>query len=780
MSRSDDDELDDDEEDRPRRKSRRDDHEDDDEGDDSAADDDEEVSGPLGGWRPLGEAVFWGAIFTGLTLVAFSLGEGIAVNRPLAEKTLEAEKAAEPAPTPEPPTKEEPSAFDGKIESPKEGGDEADKPIDLNAPPPQKRAPITPAKAVQLVEPPDEPTTRLDWDRMVAKAEVKLTPKPVVKAAPPSDEGPTSRLPVQKLTRLATLLPRTRRTDFAAMVRTVELQPATQLLDPAALVKEVTIVPKGTRLDWATMVRTVALEPRTTQLDHEGMTKLVAFVPKPKQPTTVEHAAAQVPLKEVPAVAPASLQLREVPSLLQVGKAVVLVAKVVGANGQPLADQAVEWNLDRQGVGEITTASTEARVAKPSERPWPTFARTYTAKSAYRLDAAMGGAEIGVGETWIAVESASAGGMHATVQVPGIASPTAGRAGAHFHWDRAKAVFPDAATAQAGGEAAVMTKVIGNDADAPLPEYRVRYTLTESNGAETPSGDGVVEVESRGDGRAQAVFRQTSPKPGMTRGKIELLGRRPLSGRPAVVLASGEFAIRWTAPAITVASKFPSNWRLGETVVGSIVVQNKGDAAVHGLKVRQELPSGVRVVAADGAAVDPLGVTWELDRLDVGAEQDMKVSLQGTADGKRLLRAQVVGRSLAEPVAADAEVAIEGLPSLAVSIRDTADPAPAGREFDYEVVIENRGSAAARNVRVEFTPTGLEIVSVAGSLGGTMRNGGYSPPALDELPPGGRATAKLRVRPTGAGSSRLAVRLHHPSLAGQSLEEHETTVVYTP
>jgi uncharacterized repeat protein (TIGR01451 family) len=761
MSRShDDDELDD-EDDRPRRK--KSDDEDDDRDEDL---DDEGAESGLGGWRPVGEAIFWGVIFLGLTLVAFSLGEGIGVKRPLADKGIEPEKTIEIEKTPDPPKKEIDSAFEEKIEPPTDKTEPiSESKLDLDAPPKpaENRMPIVPTKAVQ--PPPEEPTTRLDWRPMVAKAELKLKPKPKpVAVAPPPIDEPTQRLDVEKLTKIVTLVP------------------ATHLLNVAEMLKEVRLVPKGSRLDWAAMLKRVTLEPKTSRLEHDRMVKLVTFTPRPKQKPIVEPAAVQSPiLRETPApvVTPTSLQLREIPMMQQVGKAVVMIAKVLGPNERPLADQMVEWTLDRQGVGEVLAVPNDSKVVKPSERPWPTFARTFTAKSPYRLDASLGGAEIQIGETWIAVESASAGGMYAAAQAPAISSSNAGRAGAFLHWDRAKAVFPEPITAQAGGEAVVYTKVVSSDGGSPLPDYRIRYTVTESNGAESSSGD--LEAESRGDGKAQATFRQTTAKPGVTRGKIELLGRRPLPGRSAVVLAAGDFSINWTAPTIALASKFPSSWRLGETVAGSVVVQNKGDAAVKGLKVRQEIPSGIRLVSADGGAVDGQGVTWTVDHLDAGAEQTLALKLQGDADGKRSLKVQAMGRSLTDSPTAATEVVIEGTPSLVLSIKDSADPTPAGREFDYDVVIQNHGNAAARDVRVEFAPpVGLEIVSVSGTLGGTVRDGKYTPPPITELPSNGHVTARLRVKSSVGGDARLIVRLRHPSLANSLLEEFESTVVYKP
>ena len=125
-----------------------------------------------------------------------------------------------------------------------------------------------------------------------------------------------------------------------------------------------------------------------------------------------------------------------------------------------------------------------------------------------------------------------------------------------------------------------------------------------------------------------------------------------------------------------------------------------------------------------------------------------------------------MGRSLTDSLTAATEVVIEGAPSLTLSIRDSADPTPAEREFDYDVVIQNHGNAAARDMRVEFAPVGLEIVSVSGSLGGAVRDGKYTPPPIAELPSNGRVAARLRVKAAKNGDARMIVRLT-ASVAGE-------------
>src|SRR5262245_22672228 len=209
MSRSHDDDEFDDEDDGQRRR----DH--DDESSEDDAGDDEENEAALGGWRPFGEAVFWGVVFLGLTVVAFSLGEGIGVKKPLAGKEIEAEKPVEKQPQPEPAKNNADSAFEDRIDGPAEKpNEETDSKINFGAPP---KTTIVPAKVERQI--PDEPTTRLDWQASIAKSELKLKPKP--KPAPIVDDGPTRRLDVEALTKAVVIAPATHLLDVAAMIKEV-------------------------------------------------------------------------------------------------------------------------------------------------------------------------------------------------------------------------------------------------------------------------------------------------------------------------------------------------------------------------------------------------------------------------------------------------------------------------------------------------------------------------------------------------------------------------------
>jgi hypothetical protein len=938
--------------------------------------DDESEPDSLGGWQPVGEAVFWGAVFLGLTLAAFSLSDGTpaktaevpsvtnealkpddpptnsgdAWNDPIA--LAEGERASDtkrvdmlgktrrvqddPVETPRPASavvKTEPKKQATPVSSTATAPLVAAKESDLPA---TRLKPSQYLKKVVAVAPP----SRLNLDGMYKRATIESPPTKLdvatlqkrVTLEPPSERldvaamqrhvvlsPATSRVDVDAMMRVAELAPATQRLDWQAMLRRAEFSPATLRTDFASMYRAATLAPTTLRLPWQAMLRTAEFAPATTRLDYRAMLKeptfepdysrvdaqalsrMVKFIPLPtayREPPplapALQSAAApvkqSVPLTPPPKPAPVALELRTVPPLRKVGEALLVIARVVGSNKEPLPEQMVEWTIDRQGAGRLLALPSDAKVGPIGEKPLPTFARTYTAAAPHRVDSAWGGVQIQPGETWCVVESPSAGAMHLAARAPAVSSPSAATASAIVQWDHAQALFPENLVVQAGTETTVAAKVVhaGHGSAAPLPDYRVRYTLTDAGGATLANGRNSMEVESLTDGSAPLVVRQSSIGPAVTKGKVELLGRAPLAGHQAPVLAEGAFQVTWTppdvglsvngptaapveewtnlavavsakqpalaqglrlvaippadveiqssdrigaaydlgpwptsdgrpleiavrhdrpaartvkfelrqgrhvwgaaehairfvAPDLTLAQKTPSGWRLGQQGTASVTLHNRGLAAAHAVRVRCEVPDRFRIVDPKQGRMESNTLAWTLDRVEAGAKQTLDFTVVAKAEGSTTFKATASGRHFLEAVESVAEATVVGRPSLAVAIRDSADPVTVNGELEYTIAIENQGSAPARDVAVEVVQTaGIELLESKGTLGGEARGGRYEPPLVKEIPPNGKLVQTIRVKAAEKGDARLVVRLKHPSLQNGQVEEHESTVVYVP
>ncbi|HVJ80371.1 MAG TPA: hypothetical protein VNC50_04810, partial [Planctomycetia bacterium] len=506
---------------------------------------------------------------------------------------------------------------------------------------------------LKTVELKPSPPKRLAWEELFKEAVLapapfrtpveKLTRTARLKPAPPPEIAeipkatpvatpPARRTEIERLLRVARLeplrrkldvegmlkvaerAPTAKRLDIEAMLRLVEVRPVPHRLDVAGLFKGAELVPIARRTDVDSMVRLAELSSPyvrrdldrllrlaklspSRRLDHEHQTKLVKLIPVPDR--YLEPVAA--------AAVPASIQLRPLPGVQAPGRPLLVIARVLGTDRRPMPDQAVEWTIDRQGAGQIMAVPLDPRLGKPSEKSGPTFARTYTAATSYQLDPGYGGVEIGVGETYVALDAASAGTMALAAQAPAIASPAAALVRALVHWDAADAVFPAPVRAQSGAEATLAAKVLSKDKkqSEPLPSYRVRYSLPEGAAAAFANGQSSIEVESGADGRAPVALRQRKPGAESVRGKVELLGRSPLPGQPAPILASGEFAVEWVAPGARLAAEAPKSAAVKEWIRATIGGAVAEAEFARGLRLVALLPSDLHAAETEsGGAVD--------------------------------------------------------------------------------------------------------------------------------------------------------------------------------
>ncbi|MGL4461611.1 MAG: hypothetical protein ACRC1K_05610, partial [Planctomycetia bacterium] len=326
---------------------------------------------------------------------------------------------------------------------------------------------------------------------------------------------------------------------------------------------------------------------------------LVLQVAGPSLPVMVEP-----PPPEPPAPAPSDLRVTSPPAMQPVGKPILLLATVLGADGRPLPDAAVEWTIERQGVGEIRGVADDPRLGKPGDKRSPTFARSYTCNRGHRLRLAgddQRQIDVAAGDAWCLVDSLQPGDMQLTVRSPDVtARPTA--VTLRTHWRSAEAVFPSAKDALVVGPTVLETFVRETVGAAPLAGYRVRYRW--KNPPVEAGGETIVAtMEALTDADGRAAFRLPPPDldprqdwtlgpagtvtrkpiaipddtpaappnrivpkvqapgrlptdrlPGaeppilvVTTVAVELLGPQSAPG-PAVVLAKGECVVRWRAP----------------------------------------------------------------------------------------------------------------------------------------------------------------------------------------------------------------------------------------
>lgn len=286
--------------------------------------------------------------------------------------------------------------------------------------------------------------------------------------------------------------------------------------------------------------------------------QLITVTPAPApKASLVKIGAWEEEAKPLPA---SVIRLNDVASLHSIGELLVVVATVVGEEGVPMSDQVVEWSLDRQGIGDLLAAGGADDLSQPGNRLTPFFARSHTARNAYRLDERLQLSkplEIQPGQAWCIITGRSPGDMVLTASCPSIASIQKRQVDARVHWHDAAAKFPESLVARAGGQVKLPVSV-ANSRGEPQSGYRTRFELVEPAGAAFSESSRSIEIASNTAGNAEATLRQEQPAAATSKVRIQLFGGQAYPGK-AVALAETVIDVEWQESPVLVQIQAPES-----------------------------------------------------------------------------------------------------------------------------------------------------------------------------------------------------------------------------
>lgn len=206
-------------------------------------------------------------------------------------------------------------------------------------------------------------------------------------------------------------------------------------------------------------------------------------------------------------------------------------------------------------------------------------------------------------------------------------------------------------------------------------------------------------------------------------------------------------------------SSGPARPAVGQTVLVSVNVRNRGPFPASGVSLRALLPPTGTL-----QTVTPSQGTWEaqaggvevlLGELPLGGDATVFIELTPTVPGAFATQLEVTA---AQPDLAPAnntcETAVEVQPSADLGVTLTAAPNPAtpGTPLQTLVTVTNRGPETAREVVVTGqTPTGLEFISGEASQGEWRTEAPGWVWSVGTLPAGAAATLATRWNPTVLG-----------------------------
>ncbi len=382
----------------------------------------------------------------------------------------------------------------------------------------------------------------------------------------------------------------------------------------------------------------------------------------------------------------------------------VLIATVLDANGNPRRDRRVEWMVE--GVGHIIEVDESGFWPGRGYKVTDKYAVSYTDYCEHRITRGNCNPNddfvVRPGQTWCVISSPVEGDTHVTAYAPGVFDWERGRVTVTCRWVDAAWRFPDPAVVPAGTEHVLTTRVFRHTDQQPLAGYRVRYRLLNDDPAAGFLPGRAAEAVAASDlsGNANVSLVQLAPKPGVNRIGIEVI-RPPDPTAPsgtAIVLANGETAVEWLAPAISLNHLGPAFAGLGQEVPYTISVTNTGKVESRSLTVTNPVPQGLQYVrSTPPAVVAGNQLVWTLGRLPPGQAHTIQAVFKASALGTVTNCAAVVTEEgLRDEKCVTTQVTQAGL-KVILSGPETG---VVGRPVSFRVGIANPGGAPASNLVV--------------------------------------------------------------------------------
>ena len=232
-------------------------------------------------------------------------------------------------------------------------------------------------------------------------------------------------------------------------------------------------------------------------------------------------------------------------------------------------------------------------------------------------------------------------------------------------------------------------------------------------------------------------------------------------------------------PALQIDLQAPELQYVGTDVAYQIRVSNPGTAPAKNVAVTATIPPGVKYVSSTGGgkvSTDQKGVTWTLERLDVGTDKTFAVTCNLAQAGSSRLEAAA---SAAGDLTASGDVAVkvEAIADLALDVTDPSGPVPIGTEATYQVRVRNRGTKSAQEVEVvAYFSDGIEPTAVKGGRHETAA-GQVLFDTIPSLAAGQDVTFQIKAKAGTPGNHVCRVEVYCKPL-GTRLVSEETTYFY--
>lgn len=189
----------------------------------------------------------------------------------------------------------------------------------------------------------------------------------------------------------------------------------------------------------------------------------------------------------------------------------------------------------------------------------------------------------------------------------------------------------------------------------------------------------------------------------------------------AEILAAGmapqstESSMRIIGQQIQVVRSGPQRRYVGRPAVYENILTNETSFDASEIRVVERVPEGMRFDKASHQGVynpEKRLVTWDVNQIGPGETETLKIRLVAETVGDQESSVTVIENAGFE-TAARHTTAVEDLHNIGMRMSVLNGPVPVGREFGFDIVVQNRGTADATGVRLTIdVPDGVMGVSV--------------------------------------------------------------------
>ena len=306
------------------------------------------------------------------------------------------------------------------------------------------------------------------------------------------------------------------------------------------------------------------------------------------------------------------------------------------------------------------------------------------------------------------------------------------------------------------GETNIYTIAISNPGTGDAENVALRVGSLSPNGADSPVQQiGTIAAGAQREIEIEVNARQS----GQLQIDVEAVAEGGLRNQTSkqVRVRRAELAMQVIGPPLKYAGSI-ANYQ--------VTITNSGDATADNVSAEAVIPVGAKYIGGiEQAHLQGNRLLWTIGQLPPGNERSFAIQCDMTAAGE--LRFDVAAQGDGNLSVADSVATrVEAIADVKLLVNDPQGPMPTDSNVEYELLLVNRGTKAAREIKavMQFSE-GIEPVAAAGHQAEVVP-GQVLFATIEELGPGQQMTLRVTARSSQAGNHiyRAAVTSTDPEI----------------